>query len=305
MLNLWFPSPAFFASFYPGWSRCDQGPGRPHFGPAGVPTTPRGVLGSVGLSADHFFKNVFFFFLWCYYDVICFMYLYVSFLCFDLWWNCSTDGRFCANNYCTTFFANDWNFGPGEPGWFSTPRLDSGFEAADACQLDPWVPWTSTSYWQTILDLRTLMFGRRNFDRLVSWKSFLCALYQHYLGFQMRWGQDVWVKWHLWSCCIPTCNVCSQQGVLAEAPFTPSSLQLRCQAWRWVACFRTWSLCETFWEEQTANYSGRIWGDHWDHLSDNGSWFVGRSCPPIYRRQAGEAAGGRWCAVSRKGAKYI
>jgi hypothetical protein len=36
--------------------------------------------------------------------------------------------------------------------------------------------------------LRTLMFGRRNFDRLVSWKSFLCALYQHYLGFQMRWG---------------------------------------------------------------------------------------------------------------------
>lgn len=28
-------------------------------------------------------------------------------------------------------FANDWNFGPGEPGWFSTPRLDSGFEAAD------------------------------------------------------------------------------------------------------------------------------------------------------------------------------
>jgi hypothetical protein len=40
----------------------------------------------------------------------------------------------------TTFFAHDWNFGPGEPGWFSTPRLDSGFEAADACQLDPWVP---------------------------------------------------------------------------------------------------------------------------------------------------------------------
>ena len=31
-------------------------------------------------------------------------------------------------------------FGSAEPGWLPTPRLDWGFEAADACQLDPWVP---------------------------------------------------------------------------------------------------------------------------------------------------------------------